>query len=102
MLPNRLLLDRIFLISDGSLDNATPPIRSLNPERYLVAEYKTKSAPNWKGCWNAGPIIVLSTMTSGFSPGNAADQSTHRRISVIMPVGFAGVSISTTRRFFAE
>ena len=60
--------DRIFWIRARSLASAKPPIRSLKPERYFVAEYSTRSAPSSRGCWNAGPSMVLSTITTGFSP----------------------------------
>ena len=67
--PNKLLFERTGLISAASLASATPPIKSLKPERYLVAEYSTMSAPSFKGCWNTGPSMVLSTRISGrFSP----------------------------------
>ncbi len=65
MLPNKLRLERIWRISFGSLAMATPAIKSLRPERYLVAEYRLRSAPSIRGCWNVGPSSVLSTITSG-------------------------------------
>jgi hypothetical protein len=63
-------------------------------ERYFVAEYTTRSAPNSSGCWNAGPSSVLSTSTGG--RGESEDAARHARaMSVITSVGLAGVSIST-------
>ena len=100
MFPNRLRLLRILRISSGSAAMAAPPIISLNPERYLVAEYIEISAPSASGCWNAGPISVLSTITIGFLL-NPRAVSAASLMPVMMMVGLAGVSIKTTARFFA-
>ena len=78
-----------------------PPIMSLKPERYLVAEYRHRSAPSLSGCWNVGPSSVLSTITTGLGFRRPA-AATASRMSVIMMVGFAGVSIRTMARFLAE
>lgn len=95
MVPSRPRSARIGAATAGSRVSANPPIRSEKPDRYLVAEYSTTSAPCRKGCWNTGPSSVLSTITSGRSARTAAHWAACRR-SVIVSVGLAGVSTSTT------
>ena len=50
MLPNMVRRLRIRSITAGSFESAAPATRSLNPERYLVAEYSTRLAPSFSGC----------------------------------------------------
>src|SRR5258706_14578835 len=101
MFPNRLRRLRILWINCGSLAMATPAIMSLKPERYLVAEYRHRSAPRVSGCWNTGPRKVLSTITTGRDGWRLA-VSAARWMSVIIMVGLAGVSIITIQGSLAD
>ena len=59
-----------------------------------MAEYRHNCAPSSRGCWNAGPRKVLSTITTGWS-GCVAAACAARSISIMVMVGFAGVSMYT-------
>src|ERR1700761_4235403 len=67
-----------------------PPVRSLCPPKYLVAECITRSAPKLRGCWQTGVAKVLSQAT--FMLCEWA-MTTVCLISVIFNKGFEGVSI---------
>ena len=79
---------------------ATPRTVSEWPDRYLVAEWKTMSAPSGRGCWLAGEANVLSTTTSGRRPPSASRRATVAAVaamSTTLRCGFDGVSNQTSR-----
>ena len=79
---------------------AMPRIVSEWPARYLVAEWKTMSAPIVSGRWSAGEANVLSTTTSGRRPPSASRRATvaaTAAMSTTLRCGFDGVSNQTSR-----
>mmetsp|Transcript_106695 Transcript_106695/g.308712 ORF Transcript_106695/g.308712 Transcript_106695/m.308712 type:complete len:255 (+) Transcript_106695:255-1019(+) len=73
----------------GSRTHTRPPVQSAWPEKNLVAEWITMSAPNVNGLQMTGGIIVLSTLNN--TPRLWAVVANSLR-SVIFILGFDGLS----------
>ena len=78
----------------SEFDTTTPPTESECPFRNFVVECTTISAPSSMGRCRYGEQNVLSTTTS---TSDSCAMSAHAAISVIVIIGFVGVSRKTMR-----